>query len=189
MSYYTYCTVAQPIRAIKHCCSANQWALLHMLRCCSANQRAITLVALLLSQSVSYFFYMHKMNMLQHNSPFLSLLFMELNWGRAWASPTSPTSPTLAWLHCTHVCTYACCIYRPLTGNFKWAHSNISRWWNVHVQARPRMIQHHSSNRPWYSLMITKIIACFFLGSACMHGLTLNIYGMQYRWVCSHCMR
>ena len=37
---------------------------------------------------------------------------------------------------CTCVCIYACllvCLDWPLTVNFKWAHSNISRWWNVHA--------------------------------------------------------
>ena len=51
-------------------------------------------------------------------------LFMYL--GRAWASPT------LVWLHCARacVCLLACllaCLDQPLTVNFKWAHSNISR--------------------------------------------------------------
>ena len=52
--------------------------------------------------------------------------------GRAWASPT------LAWLHCARMCVCLfvglfVCLDRPLTVNFNWAHSNISRSWNVHA--------------------------------------------------------
>ena len=62
--------------------------------------------------------------------PILSRVCVWIYLGRAWVSPT------LAWLHCARVCIYISmlvCLDRPLTVTFKWAHSNISRWWNVHA--------------------------------------------------------
>ena len=56
--------------------------------------------------------------------------------GRAWASPT------LAWQHCRSVCvSMLACLDWPLTINFKWAHSNISR---------PRRLSYTSAKlKPW----------------------------------------
>ena len=49
----------------------------------------------------------------------------------------------------TRVCMLACwfvgllvCLDRPLTVNFKWAHSNISRWLNVHARWRGLQLSH-----------------------------------------------
>ena len=68
------------------------------------------------------------------NSP-PKLLFCLL--GRAWASPT------LAWLHCAHACVcLLACLDRPLTVNFKWAHSNISQGLTVHGKM-------YTSAKPW----------------------------------------
>ena len=56
---------------------------------------------------------------------------------RAWASPT------LAWLHCAHACVcLLACLDRPLTVNFKWAHSNISQGLTVHGKM-------YTSAKPW----------------------------------------
>ena len=53
-----------------------------------------------------------------------------LSLGRAWASLSEPHTSVTALR--THVCMLVR-LDRPLTVNFKWAHSNISRWWNVHA--------------------------------------------------------
>ena len=77
----------------------------------------------------------------------VQMLYNITSLGRAWASPT------LAWLHCTRVCVclFVCLgLDRPLTVNFKWAHSNISRWWNVHAD----LIQQTTEQKPDCSVAV-----------------------------------
>ena len=97
--------------------------------------------------------------------------------GQAWVSPTLAHTCVYACVY-VHVCIYVCMLDRPLTVNYKWAHSTLFHkdWMNAHVMCDGATAKLASELKEPQG---AKVIVCS------MHSNSLPDKSMLWiRWLC-----